>query len=44
MSIEAAAPRALPRAPSITAERIKHALTMTPGFAVHFAVLAVPFV
>ncbi|MBA4016369.1 MAG: acyl-CoA desaturase [Pirellula sp.] len=44
MSSEVVAPCILPRAPSITAERIKHALTMAPGFAVHFAVFAVPFV
>ena len=44
MSSEVAAPAMLPRAPSVTFERIRHALTMTPGFAVHFAVLAVPFV
>ena len=44
MSSEVAAPVVLPRAPSVTFERIRHALTVAPGIAVHFAVFAVPFV
>lgn len=44
MSIEIAVPLALQSPYSQTADRIRHVLTMTPAFAVHFAVLAIPFV
>lgn len=44
MSIELAAPVETQPARLTVATRIKHALTMTPLFGVHFAIFAVPFV